>query len=91
MLMALPNIEFCTSGIATSVIIKNVLKVVSAAQFGILQSCTRAGEIRAYNISYINSSVMAMAPSGSFISALRLYDDIDDNVFNVTYYSTIFH
>lgn len=89
--MMQPNIEFCSTGIVQSIIAKSILKVASIAQVGILQSCNRVGEIRAYNISYMNSSAIQLTPSGDYRSVFRLFDDIDDNVFNVSYYSTIFH
>lgn len=90
-MVTLEALEMCKAGNETNMIVKNILNVMRTAQFGMFEACSRAGDIRAYNISYMNSSLITMWPSGDYRARFRLFDSIDDNIFNATYDSSVFH
>lgn len=71
--------------------VKTILNVMRTAQFGMFEACSRAGDVRSYNISYMNSTLITMWPSGDYRTMFRLFDSLDDNIFNATYYSSVFH
>lgn len=87
----LEALEICKAGIETNLFIKTILNVMRTAQYGLFEACSRAGEVRSYNISYMNSTLITMWPGGDYRAILRLFDSLDDNIFNATYDSSVFH
>lgn len=51
-----------------------------------IEACYRTGEIRVSNFSFAKISLAQKFPAGDFKFNFRFFDDIDDNVFNMTMY-----
>lgn len=67
------------------------LSFVSVAEKGLLQLCTKTGDVRVYNISYTNATAFSLWPSGQYKVSMKLYDDKDDNIVTGSHYASIIH
>lgn len=54
-----------------------------------MKGCHLKGVIYGSNISFENASLVQMFPTGEHKTALKFFDIIDDNIFNMTFYSSI--
>lgn len=88
-----PDIEFCKllKGIASSPFFDAILNVIQTLKAGMFDICRRSGDINIYNISYQNSSAIDVWPDGQYKTVARIFDDIDENIANGTFCSTIYH
>lgn len=50
--------------------------------------CSAPGEFKTSNISFMNSTFSQKFPPGDYRATFRIYDDVDENIFNLTYYSS---
>lgn len=89
----LPKIEFCQiyAGLESSLLINVIMNTAKSLKNGLLDTCARAGAIISYNISFIDVPTAARWPTGNYKIKLKLFDDIDDNIFNLTSETTIFN
>jgi hypothetical protein len=55
-----------------------------------MEVCKRTGSFKVSNLTFANSSFIAQFPSGDY-KVVKLFDDIDSNVFNVTYTAIVSH
>lgn len=57
----------------------------------VLEACSRAGEFKAVNVSFHNSSLAAAFPPRSYKASYKIFDEEDKNVYNLTYYASLVH
>lgn len=88
-----PKIEFCRiyAGLESFLFVNVLINDAKSLKNGLLEICARAGVIISYNISYSDIPAAARWPTGNYKIALKLFDDIDDNIFNLTSETTIFN
>ncbi|CRL02573.1 CLUMA_CG015902, isoform A [Clunio marinus] len=55
----------------------------------ILETCKGPGKFYSANVSVGGLESLKVFPSGSYKVSLRLHDDLDDNIFNITFYDTL--
>lgn len=93
LIMKLPDVDFCkiVGEIEANLFLSEMLKHAKNIGGEVLESCTRMGEIKNFNISCMNSSFTRILPAGHYRSTVRLYDDTDDNIVNVSSDTSIFH
>lgn len=46
--------------------------------------CTRSGEFKMTNFSFAKTALIQKFPPGDFKFVLKVHDDVDDNIFNIT-------
>lgn len=72
----------------TNPFLTDMFKVVNSSDGNLMVLCDKTGDIKASNISFSNSAFVSMWPSGNYKTAFRVFDDIDSNIFYLTYYLT---
>lgn len=87
-----PKIEFCRiyAGLEYSPLVNLIKNAAKSFKNGLLESCSRAGAISSYNISSADVPVERW-PSGNYKTEIKLFDDFDDNIFNLTTETTVFN
>lgn len=87
-IIALPNIEGCkiVQGMSTIPIVDFLKK---SLEFGgnMVESCSSIGEMTLSNLTFENSTLIKLWPDGEFKTRFLFFDELDDNIYNVTYYS----
>jgi hypothetical protein len=60
-----------------------------AERFGkdVFEVCTRPGVIKASNVSFYTSTFAQKFPRGDYKLVNRFYDDVDENILNVTLFA----
>lgn len=91
--MLFPIIEVCKiqGGMEAIPFISKIFNTLKSLSGNLMDACTTIGQIKVYNVSLVNSTLTRLWPSGDFITNLRFFDDIDDNIVNLTYWSKITH
>jgi hypothetical protein len=56
-----------------------------------MEICSRKGEFKAMNVSFVGSSFVSKFPAGDYQINLQLFDSEDENIFNLTTYSSLTH
>jgi len=52
--------------------------------------CKKQGPFEIANISFARNLFSMRWPSGDYRVNFKFYDDIDDNIYNLTYYSSVY-
>lgn len=66
-----------------------IIDVGRQFQGNFLDLCHSKEYLKASNISFVNTTIARMFPSGEHKTSLKFFDEIDDNIGFVTFYSTI--
>lgn len=87
MLMSQPNIPICKvldEGEANPYI---KLLIHTAKEFAgdLVGACSRSGDFKISNMTFANSSIMALFPTGLYRTTYRFFDANDANIVNITY------
>jgi len=64
-------------------LIKNVVKTIKHTAPSLFKPCPFGGRVELYNISLKNDLLLAIYPSGRYNIEIRIFDDIDSQIFNV--------
>lgn len=86
------DIEVCKlfKGLSSNPLFTMLLNVGREIENGLHDICEKTGEIKIHNISHHNSSGSSFWPAGEFKTVTRIFDDLDDNIVNGTFYGTTF-
>lgn len=57
----------------------------------VVETCSRAGEFKAMNVSLQNSSLVSTWPTGNYMTLIKFNDKKDMNIYNLTFYALIKH
>lgn len=57
----------------------------------LLEACSRTGLFKVSNLTFADSLFIAQFPSGDYKIVLKIYDDDDSNIYNITYVLLINH
>jgi len=91
--MLLPDIEWCklVGSVSSNALIQWLFQMVKLIDEKILALCKSEGPFpKPFQLSNITlSDKVKNLPRGDYKVVLRIYDSIDPNVYNLTYYSTI--
>lgn len=68
-----------------------MINLAKTLEGNVLGVCSTIGDIKVSNISYVNSTILRLFPAGDYKTNFKFFDDIDDNIMNVTYYHTVSH
>lgn len=79
------------SSASFSPFIKELLEVAVNITGEMIEVCKRSGDFSVSNVSLSKVSMVAIWPSGDYRISLKLFDDIDDNISNGSYYGTLFN
>lgn len=69
---------------STTFILENIVNFLKGFDSNVLNSCSVTGEMKMSNLTLDNSTFVLMWPTGDYQTKIRFYDQIDDNIFNVT-------
>jgi hypothetical protein len=63
--------------------------LADAEKFGkdFLEVCTRTGDMRLSNYSLEDSAFASKFPTGDYRVEFKFFDDIDDNIYNMTFFA----
>lgn len=88
-----PDIEWCrvVDGLRTLPLFEILLNEAKTMGEDLINFCFRIGDIKVTNVSLSNSSFVSKWPAGDFKSVFKFFDDDDDNISNMTFYSHITH
>lgn len=91
--ITLPKIELCNifDAALENPFIAGMLNLIKSFEGNLMDICDKIGDIKASNISFRNSTFISMFPAGNYKTSFKVYDEIDSNIFNLTYYSTAFN
>lgn len=68
-----------------------LLNELKTASEGALEMCSKKGEVKFSNYSFSSSPLTAKFPPGDYQLNLKIFDDEDDNIFNITLFAMSFH
>lgn len=91
-IISLHEIEWCNlvnGMVAENSFLKSFLVIARDLIAELFIVCSQSGPIAVSNISYAKSALVATFPPGNYKSIYRLYDEIDDNIYNLTSYAII--
>lgn len=88
-----PNVEWCknVAGMRTNPFFESLLNAAKVIGKDLLEFCNRTGEMILANVSFANVPLVTGWPSGDYKTVYRFYDDLDDNIYNVSHFSIIKH
>lgn len=55
----------------------------------LLDSCSRSGTFKSWNVTLQGNTFLETWPAGDYATLIRIFDEIDDNVFNVTFTASL--
>ena len=89
----IPAIEWCNimGGFKSFPFFDMILKEVKTVTDDVFDFCLRAGEFKFSNYSFSKSPLTAKFPPGDYQLNLRVFDDDDDNIYNITICAMSFH
>lgn len=92
-IMNFTRIDVCRmlDGMKGIQLLNSIMDVVKNLNGNLMECCKKAGDINAMNVTLSNASFLSFFPAGNFKKTYRFYDDIDDNIVNLTYYGTLIH
>ena len=53
----------------------------------VVHICDTKGELKLKNLTIPNGSIMTIIPDGYHLTTIQIFDEIDDNILNITYWS----
>lgn len=65
----------------------NLIKNTAGAV--ILNVCGKIGEIKVFNVSFVNTILESIYPPGTYQTEITGYDKFDENVLNITIVTTV--
>lgn len=89
----IPNIEWCKTveGFKANPFVQGLMGAAESIGEAVFEFCHRTGEMKLQNVSYAKIPFVAGWPSGDFRTVYKFYDDLDDNIFNVSHNAIIKH
>jgi hypothetical protein len=57
----------------------------------LMKICDSLGDIRMVNVSFTNATFIRFWPDGNYKTTLKMYDNIDENIFTITYKDIVKH
>lgn len=88
------NVDWCkvSEFVSDNYFLKLFIKDFQTSNAGRLtQICGELGEFKVYNISFEDSAVIAIWPTGNYRGNLLFHDEDDRAIFNVTYFNRVIH
>jgi hypothetical protein len=87
------KLEWCkiTKGIGSIPYIDNVLEIIKDYGKDLLEICTRTGSFKVTNLTLARAKFFSFFPDGDYKLNLKLYDEIDLNIFNFTSTGIVSH
>lgn len=81
-----PDIDWCkiVNGFKSLPLFDIMLNDFNKHRESGLGVCSRTGEMRVSNFSFTSSSLASKFPSGNYQGNFKLFDDVDENIFNIT-------
>jgi hypothetical protein len=91
--LMLPSIEWCkiVDGMQTNDFFGNLFNEVKTIAKDLLRVCSEVGDIKVENITLSDSKITAGFPTAHYRVTYKFYDDIDDNIYNLTQYTSVQH
>jgi len=80
-------VDGITTNLVYGFLLKNAKDVGGGAA---MTACKMQGPFQMTNISFARNSYSMRWPSGDYRVNFNFYDDNDDNIYNITYYSSVF-
>jgi hypothetical protein len=86
-----PKIEWCKilENIGKIRFFDNIVEFVQIYAKDLLEVCTRTGNFKVSNVTFTESEFISKFPEGDYKTVFRLYDDVDLNIYNLTYTTII--
>ncbi|CRL02575.1 CLUMA_CG016127, isoform A [Clunio marinus] len=88
-----PKIEYCKiiNGASSSPFLEAFISYGETLNSNFRDFCKKSGMIWIANISFDDSMLLRMFPSGNYKTQYRLYDNDDSNILNLTYFARLIH
>jgi hypothetical protein len=86
----LKDMELCktATGITSIPFLEKMQNAFVACDGNIADACTKTGEMKLENFTFRDMSLASVWPEGEYKTTFKFFDDVDDNIFNITYLST---
>jgi hypothetical protein len=93
LVLPLPNIPVCKtlSSLKNIPVFEIFINEIKKYASEFLDLCSRTGEFKAMNISLETSAWAKLFPKGEYMNNYHLFDANDNNVANLTFYTSITH
>lgn len=87
-ILTFSDIEVCKSvaGMNSIPVYQRLFEIIQSTDGNILDACTNSGDIKMANLTFENSSFVSMFPDGEYKTTYRFFDEVDANIYNVSYY-----
>lgn len=87
------DVAFCEiiAGNGKHIFMESVLNSYFKQAGDILEACTRNGEFKVSNLTFINSTFHRIWPDGDYKTAVKFFDVTDANILTVSYSEFIHH
>lgn len=81
------NVPICKilQGADTNLYVKILVDTAKEVTGDLIEACTRTGDFKLTNVTFANSSIMSLFPTGLYRSTYRFFNSNDANIVNVTY------
>jgi hypothetical protein len=91
--MFFPKVEWCkiVKGINSNPFYDNVVSLTKVYAKDLLEICSRTGIFKVSNLTFTNSAFVSQWPDGDFKLDLKVFDDIDLNIYYVSFTLIIAH
>jgi hypothetical protein len=76
-------------GLSSIPIFDMLVKEAKAMGEDFLNICEKTGDIKIANVSFTNSYFASQWPAGDYKNEITFFDDIDKNIWNMTFLSHI--
>lgn len=88
-----PEIDWCSivNGLKSLTFFELLLNEARSYGSDFLEICSKLGEINVSNITYANSTIASKFPSGDYRFDHRFFNDVDENIYNITIYAHFVH
>lgn len=86
------DMPYCkiVEGASGNIFMKNLLDLFRSKAGELLECCIRTGDFKVSNFSVANSSIIAFWPPGDYRVGVRFFDLDDDNIYKLSYTTTVF-
>lgn len=74
----------------TNPIIQAIIDTLRPQAPEMLEICSRSGKISAQNVTFEDTIVLKIYPTGNYRVALKFFDRMDDNIVNISYTARMF-
>jgi hypothetical protein len=87
--MNFPEIEWCRLLRGTKGLPMIDILLADAEKVGkdVTEVCSRTGEMKVSNYSLNDSAFASKFPAGDYRVEFKFFDDIDDNIYNLTFFA----